>query len=254
MIPRASLKNNHNQHHTLIQYIILLSILTIIYVGYLVVAPFVNALLTAMIISYIFYPLYQWIKKYLHSEKLAAIIVSVSLLLLVAIPFILILDNLAPEARYVYIRAKQHIVTGELIDINCAGKATTICRFSNFIKDVVQDPSVKFPLEDMLAKLTTLAIEKTSSVLLSLPGIILSVVVTFFITFYLFIDGPKLVKKCKNLIPLKRIHKEHMFKKFQDTTYAVIYGSIIIAIIQGKDSLQYAGRIQKYRRGSFSCY
>ena len=196
-------------------------------------APFANALLTATIISYVFYPFYKWIQKYLRNEKIAALLVSAGLLLLVAVPFVLVLDNLAPEARYVYIRAKQHLVTGELIDINCAGKTTAICRFSNVIKDIVQDPSVKFPLEDMLGKLTTLAIEKTSSVLLSLPGIILSVVVTFFITFYLFLDGPKLVGKCKNLIPLKSIHKEHMFQKFQDTTYAVIYGSIIVAVIQG---------------------
>ncbi len=233
MIPKASHKNNHSQYHDLIRYFILLFILGIVYLGYLVVAPFANALLTAAIISYVFYPLHLWIKKYLRNEKLAALLVSAGLLILVAVPFALVIDNLAPEARYVYIRAKQHLVTGELININCAGKTTTLCRFSNIIKDIVQDPSVKFPLEDMLGKLTTLAIEKTSSVLLSLPGIILSVIVTFFITFYLFMDGPKLVEKCKNLIPLKSIHKEHLFKKFQDTTYAVIYGSIIVAVIQG---------------------
>ncbi|MBI4016571.1 MAG: AI-2E family transporter [Candidatus Aenigmarchaeota archaeon] len=205
----------------------------ILYISFLVIAPFINALLTGAIITYVFYPAHNRLRKYLRNDTLSALIVSAGIILLFAIPLVFVLDNLAPEARYVYIRAKQRIVTGELIDISCDGKTTTLCKVSESIKDFVSDPSIKFPLQDMLGKLTSLAIEKTSSVLLSLPGIILSVIVTFFITFYLFLDGPALVIKMKNLIPLEQKHKDHIFKKFQDTTFAVIHGSIIVAIIQG---------------------
>ncbi len=225
--------NHHRQYHDIIRYFILLSVLGVLYISFLVVAPFVNALLTGAIISYVFYPAYNRLRKYLRNDTLCALIVSAGILVLFAIPLIFVLDNLAPEARYVYVRAKQRIVTGELIDIKCDGKITALCKVSDIVKDVVEDPSIKHPLQDMLGKLTSLAIEKTSSVLLSLPGIILSVIVTFFITFYLFIDGPALVFKLKNLIPLDDRHKNHIFHKFQDTIYAVIYGSIIVAMVQG---------------------
>lgn len=225
--------NHHREYHDLIRYFILISVLGILYISILIIQPFVTALLTGAIISYVFYPLYNRLRKPLRSDSVSALLVSALIIILVAVPLIFVLDNVAPEARYVYVRAKQHIITGELIDIDCSGKQTALCRVSEFIKDVVRDPSIKNPLQDMLGKLTSLAIEKTSSVLLSLPGIVLSIIVTFFITFYLFLDGPVLVAKVKNLIPLEHKHKEHIFQKFQDTTYAVIYGSLIIAMIQG---------------------
>ena len=230
---KSASHNAHKQYHDIIRYFVVISVIGIVYLSFLVVAPFINSLLTGIVITYVFYPAYSWLRKLLHNDTLSALIVSAGIILLFAIPLVFVLDNLAPEARYVYIRAKQRIVTGDLIDIQCEGKTSTLCAVSEAIKGFVSDPSIKFPLQDMLGKLTSLAIEKTSSVLLSLPGIVLSIIVTFFITFYLFLDGNSVVEKMKNLIPLEHKHKEHIIKKFQETTYAVIYGSIIVALIQG---------------------
>jgi predicted PurR-regulated permease PerM len=132
-----------------------------------------------------------------------------------------------------YIRAKQHILTGDILDIDCAGKETLLCRGSIVLKGWVEDPEVKFYLQDLLGRFASMAIEKTSNVLFSLPSIILQIIITFFILFYLFKDGPELVKKCKDLLPLKRKYKAMVYLKLKETTHAVMYGSILIAMIQG---------------------
>jgi len=132
-----------------------------------------------------------------------------------------------------YIRAKQKILTGDIIDIDCTNQDNLLCRSSEYLKVWVEDPEVKFYLQDMLGRFTTTAIEKTSQIIFSLPGIILQIVITFFILFYLFKDGPEIVKKIKDLLPLKRSHKTRVLYKIKETTHAVMYGSIVIALIQG---------------------
>ncbi len=57
--------------------------------------------------------------------------------------------------------------------------------------------------------------------------------VVLFVMFFLFRDGKILVNKIERIMPLKSKHRKHVFKKLNDMTYAVVYGSIIIAIIQG---------------------
>lgn len=227
------MRNYHGKYHDLMRYVVFVSVLLVVYVSFVVVRPFLNALLAGALITFIFFPVYRLIRNRLKNDTLSSLIVSAGIIVLVSLPVVLVLDNLAPEARFVYVRAKQRLVTGELIDINCFGKDTALCRASAYLQEVVSDPSVKQPLQDILGKLTSLAIEKTSSVLLSLPGVVLSTIVTFFISFYLFKDGELLVRKLKGLSPLDKRHTEHIFTKFGETVYAVIYGSIIVALVQG---------------------
>jgi len=51
--------------------------------------------------------------------------------------------------------------------------------------------------------------------------------------FFLFRDGKILIDKVERIMPLKDKYRKHVFEKLNNMTYAVIYGSIIIAIIQG---------------------
>ena len=51
--------------------------------------------------------------------------------------------------------------------------------------------------------------------------------------FFFFRDGLVIVGKLERLLPLKKAHQKHVFKRFDDVMFAVIYGNITIAIIQG---------------------
>lgn len=192
-----------------------------------------NALLSGIVISYVALPAYTWLNKKIKSPNLSSLIISLIIIILILTPLLLIVQNVAPEARYSYIRAKQKILAGELIRVECFGKDTTLCRISDYIKTFVQDPDVKPQLQEILSRVTTYAIEKTSELILSLPRTLLTILVTFFIIFYLLKEGEALTDKVKRLMPLRKKHQDHIFNKLKDTTYAVLYGSLIVAVIQG---------------------
>ena len=224
---------NIDKQRDVVTYLILLLVVILTYLSFSVVQPFLNALLAGIVISYVTLPAYHWLNKRLKSPNLCSFIIALFIILLILAPLILIIDNVAPEARYSYIRAKQKILSGELIDVDCRAKTSMLCTISGSIKRFVTDPETKPQLQEILSRVTTYAIEKTSDLFLSLPKILLNIFITFFVIFYLLKDGDALTEKVKRLLPLRKKHQEHIFNKLKDTTYAVLYGSLIVAIAQG---------------------
>lgn len=223
----------HKKDH-FVKYFFIGILLLVAFVSFLVVKPFINIILASAAIAYVFYPLYTFINKKIKNKSLCALLVSFFIITLIAVPFALLLPASASEAQYTYIRVKQKLLAGEILDVKCEGKdTTTLCRLSNWVQIKVKDPEVKFYLQDTLEKITSFAVQKTSGLLLAIPKIIFGFVVTFFIIFYLFKDGPEFVGYLKKLIPMKDIHRQHVARRINETAHAVIYGSLAIALIQG---------------------
>ncbi len=221
-------------HGDFFKYFFVLLLAVVAFVAFLVVKPFMSAILASIVIAFIFYPVYTWMHKRIKSKNLCSLIVAIFIVLLISTPIIFLLQTSATEARYMYIRAKQKILTGELIDVNCFGREdTAVCKLNFAIREFVDDPDIQFYLKDIVGKMSGSVIERTGSFIIGLPGFILQILVTFFIIFYLFKDGPELVQRCKHLLPIKKVHQDHIYEKLKNTAHAVVYGSIVVALIQG---------------------
>jgi len=202
--------------------------------SFLVVKPFINAILASMVIAYIFYIPYKWMYKKIPSKTLCALIMSLIIIILLLVPIGFVLKMSTEDAQYLYLRTKQRILSGDIMGIECGdGVQTNLCKASSLIKKYFQDPDVQFYLKDILSRTTNFIIERTSEFIISLPKILLQIFITFFMVFYLLKQGPELVQKVKKLIPMTDIHQGHVYKKMKDTAYAVIYGAIIVAAVQG---------------------
>ena len=52
-------------------------------------------------------------------------------------------------------------------------------------------------------------------------------------TYYFLKDGNKLLAYAKSIIPIKSSHVNVLLKRFNDVTYAVVYGNVVVAVVQG---------------------
>ncbi len=199
-----------------------------------VAKPFLNALITSAVVAYIFRPLYLWLNKKIRYKNICALLVSAFILLLFIAPLFLLIESAAPDARFAYVRAKQKIMTGEFIDVTCpAPNEHFLCRWQSRVRDFLQQPDIKYQVSDTVSKVTGFVIEKVSSIVLALPMILLNLFVIFFSVFYLLRDGDLLVANVKSILPIHPLHREHIFKRLQETARAVIFGSLVVAVIQG---------------------
>jgi predicted PurR-regulated permease PerM len=204
------------------------------YVSFLVMKPFLGAILTSFVLAYTFHPVYRWLLARIKSPVITSLLVSFVLVLLLIAPIFFIADNVVTDARVGYLIVKQKIATGNIFGVACPEEgASFACKLTGPLKTFLADPVTNAYLQESISKGTTFLLTRVSDFLISLPTIILHITVTFFLTFYLFIDGYRLIARGRVLIPLAKKHQEHIVRRIEDVTFAVVYGSLIVALIQG---------------------
>ena len=190
--------------------------------------------MTSLFVAYIFYPLYKLVNKRIKNKNLASFIVTTLVILLIVIPSFFILNAVSREALFLYSASKDKIFTGEFFSSECSEEATSFsCKITNFMKGIFSHPEMQNYLSTTLKGATSFIVMRIRDFLLSIPSKLLNFFVMIFVTFFFFRDGKEFIKKVEGLLPLKKGHKQQVFVKFNNVAFAVIYGSIVIAIIQG---------------------
>lgn len=213
------------------KYFYLLFFIIITYISFIIAKPYLTAMIAGGIIAYIFFPGFEIINKKIKNKDLASFITCVIIILLIVFPIIAVINSASDEARYFYVTAKQKIFSGELLSYTCENGLD--CKTITKIQDVLKHPDVKNYIEQVLSKFSTFILEEASDIVFAIPKLIIRAFIAFFVTFYLFKDGKEIVVRLKNLIPIKKQFRKEVFGKIDQATHAVIYGSIIIALIQG---------------------
>ena len=221
-----------DKHH--IRYFFVILFIVVLYLSFLVIKPFLNAIIISMVFAFIFYPIYNWIRKKINNRTAAALIIALIFVLVVSIPAFFLVDKAINEAQVFYSVTRQKFISGEFLPVECsATDKTTICRFSGLLKKLVSDAQFKFYINEALKNVTKFIITSAQNFFLSIPRIILSLFIIIFTTFYFIRDGDILVKKAKNLLPLKKKHQNDIMKQFKDVTHGIIYGHILLSLLQG---------------------
>jgi len=222
------------KHKEYIRYIFVVFFLFVIYLSYMVLKPFLTAIIASAILAYLFYPLYERIKKGVKSENLSAFIASILVIIIIAMPFLFLINSVTKESQFVYIRAKQIFITGDVFSLGCSPEDTSnLCKFSSWVSSFTSRPQVRYHLQTSIERMTTAFSKKISEFVFAIPTIVLGIFVTFFTLFYLFKDGKNVLEKVKKILPLNTQDQKKVFQKMNETTYAIVYGSLLVAAIQG---------------------
>ena len=217
----------------LTKFLTIAFLLLVVWLVFLIVRPFLIAMLTSVLIAYLTYPLFVRVNRLVKKRTITAIIMSVLVILIITLPFFFLLNVVSKEARVSYIITKQKIMTSTIFSGDCEGKTDIICGILGPIMDFFSNPRTRYYVEDSVKKFTSYIIDNVSNLLFSIPLIVLNFFVMVFILFYLYKDGKILYERIVELIPLKRQHTKQILKRVNDVTYAVVYGQLFVAMIQG---------------------
>ena len=209
-----------------------LILLLIIVLSSLVILPFLKAILAGIVLSYVFYPLYSRANNKLQRKNLSSLIVSLFVVILLTLPFYFVINAVSKEAYATYIITRQKVTSGSLVVAECEVQGP-VCKIVNYFEEIFKDPKVRYYLDNSIKRASTYVIDTVSGFLLSVPAFFLNSFIVIFVMFFFFRDGLVIVGKLEQLLPLKKAHQKHVFKRFDDVMFAVIYGNITIAIIQG---------------------
>lgn len=196
------------------RYIFVFIFVVLLYLMFRIIEPFIMAIIGSALLAYIFYPLYTKLKKRVKNETLCSILMTLVIIIVITLPIIFITNAVITEAVQAYSKSKD-------FDI-----ASLISRLS-------LSEEINSQIGSLFGNALSFLVEKTPSFLLSLPQKALNLFIMVFMLFYFFKDGEKLKGVVKNVLP-KRIKKEEkLIERFKQIIFAVIYGTILISIIEG---------------------
>ncbi|MDA1197286.1 MAG: AI-2E family transporter [Nanoarchaeota archaeon] len=214
------------------KYAFLVIALVLTVIAFLIIRPFIAAILGGIILAYICYPIYRWIRNKLKRKTPAALITCILLIIVLLVPTTVILNTLTKEAYVGYILSKQKVAATEAILGEC-DLSNTICKAVQPLNNFIQEPQVQYQIQSSIEKFTSYILDNISNIVLSIPKFLLSMFFMLFTMYYALKEGHHVVRLAQKLIPLKAGVKQKLYKKITKTTFAVVYGYIIVAIIQG---------------------
>ncbi|MBT4334755.1 AI-2E family transporter [archaeon] len=198
--------------------LILGGLIAMLFMAYRIVAQFIPALFIAAILAIIFYPIFNRINSKVKRRGISAAITMFLIFMLVSIPLLFMTGPIIRETS-----ALQQSIASFDFD----GVSNTIQEFTNI------EVNLGLYVKDYTSKLSGFLINATANIFLSIMRGFLQIFVIAFTMFYLFMQGPKVLKHLKKILPLARESKNKLFKDVQDTTNGIIFGLVLSGIAQG---------------------
>jgi predicted PurR-regulated permease PerM len=88
-------------------------------------------------------------------------------------------------------------------------------------------------IDSGIEKIAAYLVNAINNIISDIPGLFLQFFVLFFVMFFFLRDADIIMDYLKNLLPFKENVKEKFFIRFRSITNGVIYGVVLIGIIQG---------------------
>lgn len=194
------------------KYFLIMCLLVVLYLSYKIIQPYITAILGALILAYIFFPLFRKLKEKTNKPELSSILTCLIIVLLILIPILIISNILIQESIGLY--------------------------QSDFIKNIElfteKYTSEDFPYSGLVSQAIFKGLEYiqtgATNIFIALPSGIFGFLIAIYTLYFLLINGELLTKKIKSIIPLKE--KESLLNNIGKTTYSIVYGLFAVAVIE----------------------
>ena len=197
-------------------------IIALTVLSFLILKPILISIITALILVFIFSPVYDLIQKYVKIKNLSALLVVFILITIIVLP----MWFLTP------IMIKQSFSFFQIIhDVDF------VTPLKKSFPALFASEEFSNEIGSILASFTTKAagflVDSFSQIILNFPVILLHLVVIFFTFFYVLRDREIIISYVKSILPFSKDVEKKLFEYSRGITTTVIYGQVIVGIVQG---------------------
>lgn len=199
---------------------LILLIATLAILAFLIVKPVLLTIIGGLILAYIFLPVYRVITKVVKQRDLAAALLSILVLAIIIVP----LWFLAP------------IMTQQIFELFQVSQNLDI---ENILLNLFPKSSPQFITQISLAltsavtKISSLVLNSIIDFVVNFATVLLHLVLVAFVFYFTLRDEEKLKEFASGLFPLQKLQEKILIRQFKDVTHAIVYGQIVIGILQG---------------------
>ena len=200
------------------QYISYAVILALLFVFYRMIESYISYLALGIVLAILAYPVHRKINSWLKMDRVSAGITTFLVLLIIVIPTILVLSSLVGEMISFF----SHLNLGFFKDVSAF--LTNMTGQENYLSD---------NLKALVTSAGQYLLSSAPNILGSLAEMGIGLLLMFSLTYYVLVEGNSWDERIKLIIPLNQGQKEHLVRVIKKVVHSVLYGEILISIVQG---------------------
>ena len=197
------------------------------YLVILIVGPFAIPLAWSAILAIFFYPIYERVARRSTPTR-AALVCTLAVTLLLIVPVMLTLVYAAREALDASSFFRQTLSSGtSLLPMRVAAYLNAHLPAS------MQEVDPVGPLRQAGERVATYVASRMGDLVKNLFAFFVNMFILLFALFFIFRDGPKILRAVRHLIPFEPEIQEEMLGESRDLIFASVAVALLIAAIQG---------------------
>lgn len=194
----------------------------LIVLSFFLLKPILLSIIVGIILAFIFNPLYDLLHKFTKSKNLSASLMCFLLILLIVLPLWFLTPTLIKQSIKIYTSSQQIDFVTPIKNI-----------FPSLFASEEFSAEIGSIIHSFVTKMTNALMNSLSQLILNFPGLFLQFLVVFFTFFFVLRDKEQLIAYIKSLLPFSKDIETKLFESSKGITSSVIYGQVIIGIIQG---------------------
>lgn len=197
-------------------------LLALVVLTFFLLKPLLLSIISGIILAFVFTPVHNWIHKKTKSPNFSAFSICTLLILLIILPIWFLTPTLINQSIKIYMVSQE---------IDFVEPLKTI--FPSLFTSAELSAEMGSLIHSFVTKMTNSFMNYLAGFILNFPTLFLQFLVVFFTFFYVLRDQEKFKAYVKSLLPFSKKIERELFKSSKAITYSVIYGQVIIGIVQG---------------------
>ncbi|MBC7755928.1 MAG: AI-2E family transporter [Bdellovibrio sp.] len=195
-----------------------------VYLCYLMVLPFVPALVWALALAVLFAPLQIWLESKIKYQSLAALLSVLVISGMVIVPVLFVGQQLALQAVSGAQLIEKKVESGDWRRL-----LNSQPRFAPIVEKIEQHIN----LPETVKTFTVWVSNSAGSFIKGSIYQLIGFVITIYLLFFFLRDRQSAKQQVANLLPLSSAQSQQLFKQLNDTIHATVYGTLAVAAVQG---------------------
>ena len=218
------MSREEDRHEAYRRTVALIVTVVVLVLAFMIIRPFMVAILTAAALAYVFYPVYLNILKNLpkraRAKELGSLLTCLIIVLLVLVPAVFVTILLTYELKSGYLFLKEFTQSPQW-------------PLTNLPSFLSQGSAYLPQFKEIAAGLASQLISVLQGFLQGVPGIILNIFITVFSIYYFLKHGKDLYNFFSGMVPLPEGRYKQILLRFDDLSRGMIMGQIAVGLVQG---------------------
>jgi predicted PurR-regulated permease PerM len=209
--------------------VIFVALAVSVYLSWLLIRPFLWVLTWAVVMTVLFYPVQEQLRKWISSPGWSAVLSTLLVIVTVLVPTAMVARSVAGEAQTIAKEAPARV--SELLKPSNAVTGSTVRWIERYQSlDSFRDPNW---LESVAKEWSGTERGRPLRLVGGVVGIAVQLALIIFTMFYLFKDSRVIRTRLYELVPVENRRIRDFFDRTRDVIIACAYGTLLVSVVQG---------------------